>query len=93
MRQWEGKYCEFRQLRLFAGTYNINGQPPQVDLEPWLTKGAGPEPPDVYAVGFQELDLSQSAFFNGFSSREDDWVALVAGLVLQGEIDIKYFGR
>ena len=37
------------------------------------------EPPDLYAIGFQELDLSKEAFVFNESVRERDWTELVRG--------------
>ena len=37
------------------------------------------DPPDLYAIGFQELDLSKEAFVLMESEREADWTLLVSG--------------
>lgn len=67
----EGAFTDLRSLRVFLGTYNVNGQAPTSGLADWLAIDA--EPPDVVAVGFQELDLSKEAFLFNETPREDEW--------------------
>ena len=43
------------------------------------TVSVDPEPPDLYAIGFQEVDLSKEAFVFNESIRERDWTELVQG--------------
>ena len=43
------------------------------------TISVDPEPPDLYAIGFQEVDLSKEAFVFNESIRERDWTELVQG--------------
>ena len=43
----------------------------------WL--GGDESPPDFYAIGFQELDLSKEAFVFMESEREAEWTTVVTG--------------
>lgn len=75
----ETAYTDLKQISVFLGTYNVNGQPPTSRLADWLA--VDEEPPDVYAVGFQELDLSKEAFLFNETPREDEWLkAVIRGL-------------
>lgn len=57
--------------RVFVGTYNVNGALPSVGLADWLAKDT--DPPDVYALGFQELDLATEAYIFTTSAKEAAW--------------------
>lgn len=45
-------------------------------MEQWLSSDE--VPPDLYAIGFQELDLSKEAFLFNDTPREDEWRQVVA---------------
>ena len=57
---------------MFVGTWNVNGQTASEDLFAWLGRDA--KAPDVYAIGYQELDLSKEAFLFNDSIREEEWI-------------------
>ncbi|KAL7289736.1 hypothetical protein TKK_0016344 [Trichogramma kaykai] len=73
----EDDYTYTKNFRLFIGTWNVNGQPPiGITLQKWLS--CDEEPPDIYAIGFQELDLSKEAFLFNDTPREEEWRHIVS---------------
>ncbi|KAI4497099.1 hypothetical protein M0802_007845 [Mischocyttarus mexicanus] len=72
----EDDYTYSKTFRIFVGTWNVNGQPPNgIKLEEWLSSDQ--VPPDVYAIGFQELDLSKEAFLFNDTPRGEEWRIVV----------------
>ncbi|XP_060527450.1 inositol polyphosphate 5-phosphatase OCRL isoform X2 [Cylas formicarius] len=71
----EAEFTQKHEFTIFVGTWNVNGQPPTISLRSWLSYDQ--HPPDVYAVGFQELDLSKEAFIFNDTPREAEWQKFV----------------
>ncbi|KAK3580413.1 hypothetical protein CHS0354_012436 [Potamilus streckersoni] len=70
----ETEFTRATTFRVFCGTWNVNGQSPPLAVESlrkWLA--VDKDPPDIYAIGFQELDLSSQALIFTESVKEDEW--------------------
>jgi phosphatidylinositol-bisphosphatase len=70
----------------------VNGRKPHDDegaaisMDDWLAAGLPVDSPDLYAIGFQELDLSKEAFIRNNSSHEDIWTPPIeSALATKGE--------
>uniref|UniRef100_A0A6M2DJ32 phosphoinositide 5-phosphatase n=1 Tax=Xenopsylla cheopis TaxID=163159 RepID=A0A6M2DJ32_XENCH len=88
MQMKEKEYTYKQPYRIFVGTWNVNGQPPpSVSLAPWLASDV--EPPDVYVIGFQELDLSKEAFLFNDTPREEEWSAAVMRSLHPGAVYVR----
>ncbi|XP_078485744.1 inositol polyphosphate 5-phosphatase OCRL isoform X2 [Ciona intestinalis] len=75
MAKRQDDYTSTAPFNVFVGTWNVNGQLPTEPLDAWVSSEV--TPPDVYAIGFQELDLSKEAFVFTESSREEEWMKAV----------------
>ncbi|XP_059618948.1 type II inositol 1,4,5-trisphosphate 5-phosphatase [Phlebotomus argentipes] len=79
----EHEFIVYEPHRFYIATWNVNGQPPNdISLHEWLATTK--DPPDLYAIAFQELDLSPKAYT--FSENRPDfvWVSRVMDAVHPG---------
>ena len=65
------EFTAYKTMTVFFGTWNVNGQDPTFPLEQWLV--CNDVHPDIYCIGFQELDLSASALMLGDKSQASPW--------------------
>lgn len=74
MARREEEYTHVKTLKIFVGSWNVNGQYPAEDVTPWLA--VDKDPPDVFCLGFQELDLSAETLLKNVTPREDEWLKI-----------------
>ena len=70
-------------VKVFFGTWNVNGQKPPASLGLWLVEEGSY--PDIYCLGFQELDLSASALVRKDTPKAEPWENLIQ-LTLEEEV-------
>lgn len=75
-----GEFSSSREVKIFAGTFNLNGVMSNADLSGWLFPPSGGEfTPDVVLVGFQEIvELTPSQILNAESGKREFWERQVA---------------
>jgi hypothetical protein len=74
----ESEYTTTEEVRVFCGTFNLNGKSPDEDLKPWLFPTQ--KKVDVYAIGFEEVvDLNTTSFLlqSDWLERENKWIKAV----------------
>ena len=69
----EDEYMIYLPLNIYVATWNVNGQAPgDIRLNEWLN--ATTKVPDIYAIAFQELDLSAKAFTVSETKPDPVWI-------------------
>uniref|UniRef100_A0A1L8DVX8 Putative inositol-145-triphosphate 5-phosphatase synaptojanin inp51/inp52/inp53 family n=1 Tax=Nyssomyia neivai TaxID=330878 RepID=A0A1L8DVX8_9DIPT len=72
----EHEFIVYEPYRFYIATWNVNGQPPSdISLHEWLATTK--DPPDLYAIAFQELDLSPKAYAVSEARPDFIWVSRV----------------
>nr|XP_039261080.1 inositol polyphosphate 5-phosphatase OCRL-like [Styela clava] len=89
MEKRQEEYTIRKPFKIFVGTWNVNGQNPPYEVTDWLsTDDLVRDPPDIYFIGFQELDLSKEAYVFTESWREDNWIVAVSRSL--PHVNVKY---
>jgi len=73
LKEKEPEYTEKKNMSIFLGTWNVNGKKPSEPLDLWLKDPQMTIQPDIYAIGFQELDLTAEALLLGDTTRSLPW--------------------
>lgn len=71
----ENEYISYDSIRVFCGTFNVNGKFPDEDLRSWLFINENQV--DLYAIGLQEVvDLNTTSFLlqSDWIEREQRWI-------------------
>jgi phosphatidylinositol-bisphosphatase len=60
--------------KIFCGTWNVNLNAPntKLDLSKWLLVGS--DAPDIYAIGFQEINMSPDTILLSESRPDQPWI-------------------
>lgn len=85
LKRREGEFSSVRGIKIFSGTFNLNGVMSTDDLSNWLfPRAGGTETPDVVLVGFQEIvELTPSQILNAASGKREFWERQVASCLNQ----------
>jgi hypothetical protein len=75
-----------KNLRVYCGTFNVNGKQPDEHLTSWLClpNDKQQQPVDIYAIGFQELvDLTTTnLLLRDSGEREAAWIEAINAVLL-----------
>lgn len=71
------EYSQPRVLSIFSGTWNLNGKPPDEDLDAWLFPPDCPTA-DIYAIAFQEIvELNAQQILQTDPTKRKRWEAFI----------------
>ncbi|PAA54918.1 hypothetical protein BOX15_Mlig026163g1 [Macrostomum lignano] len=81
LRERQREFTNYSDLLVHCGTWNVNNQfDDSFDLTEWLQPPRDQRAPDIYALGFQELDMSPLSntmtYITQRSDREEKWIRL-----------------
>ena len=86
LKSQDEKYLAQKPLRIFCGTFNLNGKMADEDLKSWLCINIGNKPIDIYAIGFQELiDLNTKNLLiqSDAYERELYWINVLDNIIMK----------
>eukprot|EP00033_Pygsuia_biforma_P002756 GCRY01003045.1.p1 GENE.GCRY01003045.1~~GCRY01003045.1.p1 ORF type:complete len:870 (-),score=81.03 GCRY01003045.1:203-2641(-) len=75
------EYTTTTPIHIYVSTWNVNGKIPHEDLNKWLLDKREDILPQIYVIGFQELDLSAEAFLLNESNRGRPWESLIISAI------------
>lgn len=80
LKRRASEFSSNRNIKVFAGTFNLNGVVCQQDLSDWLfPEDGGKDVPDIVLVGFQEIvELTPSQILNAEVGKREFWEKEVA---------------
>ncbi|VEU22516.1 DEKNAAC103695 [Brettanomyces naardenensis] len=86
LHQAEPEFTTFRDISIFAGTFNLSGASQGTSLAEWLfPEQLGTSYPDIYLVGFQEvIELNASSILKNDGSAGQYWKNAVQKQLDQG---------
>ncbi|XP_015777933.1 PREDICTED: inositol polyphosphate 5-phosphatase OCRL-1-like [Acropora digitifera] len=86
MDQRENEFTSTKHMKIFVGTWNVNEQVPTKEVSSWLS--VDDEPPDIFVLGLQEVDLTADSFLKKDLPREEAWLKIMEkGLHPKGQYE------
>lgn len=71
------EYTIHEPYKIYCGTWNVNLNSPdeELNLREWLA--TTDDAPDIYAIGLQEIDMSPETIFRGETRPDYNWIAKI----------------
>lgn len=83
LRRRKSEYTFTNQYKIFCGTFNVNCiLPNDIYLKEWLSVVA--EPPDIYAIAFQEIDMKPDTIIFSETRPDRQWIEKILDGVCSG---------
>ncbi|KAJ1984041.1 hypothetical protein H4R34_000903 [Dimargaris verticillata] len=75
LRAREAQFTDYQSIRMFVGSWNVNGRMATQSLAPWFESMADEDGrlPELLVLGFQELDLRAEAYLVYDGGKEAIW--------------------
>lgn len=80
------EYTLFEPYKIYCTTWNVNLQVPDDDLSLRELLATTEDPPDIYAVGLQEIDMSADTILRSETKPDYNWIAKIMEGVHPGDV-------
>lgn len=85
MERRKPEYTLYEPYKIFCATWNVNLNQPADDLNLRDLLSKSGDPPDIYAVGLQEIDMSAETIIKSETRPDYNWIAKIYEGVHSGD--------